>query len=122
VLSFVPVVIDACMVREQTGPLLQPKSGIAEETTGRGERDRCPWALKRASRPPTRIGKEKVMDSMANVISSDQVERTFVYNAAGVKPGRIDDVLIDKLSVQVRDAVVEFAGFLGRDKDRCLIP
>lgn len=62
------------------------------------------------------------MDSMANVISSDQVERTSVYNAAGDKPGRIDDVMIDKLSGQVRDAVVEFAGFLGRDKDRCLVP
>lgn len=53
---------------------------------------------------------------------ADQVERISVYNAAGDKPGRIDDVLIDKLSGQVRDAVVEFAGFLGRDKDRCLIP
>lgn len=62
------------------------------------------------------------MASMANVISSDRVEGTSVYNAAGDKLGTIDDLMIDKLSGQVRYAVMEFGGFLGMGKDRYPIP
>lgn len=58
----------------------------------------------------------------ANVISSDRVEGTTVYNAAGDKLGSIDDLMIDKLSGQVRYAVLEFGGFLGMGKDRYPIP
>ena len=54
----------------------------------------------------------------ANVISSDRVEGTSVYNSAGDKLGTIDDLMIDKLSGQVRYAVLEFGGFLGMGKDR----
>jgi len=58
----------------------------------------------------------------ANVISSDRVEGTSVYNSAGDKLGTIDDLMIDKLSGQVRYAVMEFGGFLGMGKDRYPIP
>ena len=58
----------------------------------------------------------------ANVISSDRVEGTSVYNSAGDKLGTIDDLMIDKLSGQVRYAVLEFGGFLGMGKDRYPIP
>ena len=58
----------------------------------------------------------------ANVISSDRVEGTSVYNSAGDKLGTIDDLMIDKLSGQVRYAVLEFGGFLGIGKDRYPIP
>ena len=57
-----------------------------------------------------------------DVISSDKVEGTSVYNNAGDKLGSIDDLMIDKRSGQVRYAVMEFGGFLGIDTDRYPIP
>ena len=62
------------------------------------------------------------MASKTNVISSDRVEGTTVYNAAGEKLGSIDDLMIDKLSGEVRYAVLEFGGFLGMGADRYPIP
>lgn len=58
----------------------------------------------------------------SNIISSDKVEGTAVYNAAGDKLGSIDDLMIDKVSGQVRYAVMEFGGFLGMGTDRYPIP
>lgn len=58
----------------------------------------------------------------SDVISSERVEGTSVYNAAGDKLGSIDDLMIDKLSGQVRYAVLEFGGFLGMGTDRYPIP
>ncbi len=55
-------------------------------------------------------------------ISSDRVEGTSVYNKAGDKLGSIDDLMIDKVSGQVRYAVMEFGGFLGMGTDRYPIP
>ena len=56
------------------------------------------------------------------VISSDKVEGTSVYNVKGDKLGSIDDLMIDKLSGQVRYAVLEFGGFLGMGTDRYPLP
>jgi sporulation protein YlmC with PRC-barrel domain len=47
------------------------------------------------------------------VISSERVTGTNVYNANGDKLGSIETVMIDKLSGQVRYAVMSFGGFLG---------
>jgi sporulation protein YlmC with PRC-barrel domain len=58
----------------------------------------------------------------ADVISSDKVEGTSVYNTSGEKLGSIDDLMIDKLSGQVCYAVLEFGGFLGIGSDRYPIP
>jgi sporulation protein YlmC with PRC-barrel domain len=58
----------------------------------------------------------------SDVISSDKVEGTAVYNAAAEKLGSIDDLMIDKVSGQVRYAVLEFGGFLGIGSDRYPIP
>jgi sporulation protein YlmC with PRC-barrel domain len=55
-------------------------------------------------------------------ISSSKVAGTAVYNANGDKLGSIDDVIIDKLSGQVRYAALEFGGFLGVGTDRYPIP
>ncbi|MBU1360407.1 MAG: PRC-barrel domain-containing protein [Gammaproteobacteria bacterium] len=60
--------------------------------------------------------------STHDVISSDKVEGTTVYNAAGEKLGTIDDLMIDKVSGQVRYAVMEFGGFLGMGTDRYPVP
>jgi hypothetical protein len=60
--------------------------------------------------------------SNPTVISSDRVAGTNVYNRAGDKLGSIDDLMIDKVSGQVRYAVMEFGGFLGMGTDRYPIP
>ena len=60
--------------------------------------------------------------TMGDVISSDKVEGTKVYNPAGDKLGSIDDLMIDKHSGQVRYAVLEFGGFLGLGTDRYPLP
>ncbi len=60
--------------------------------------------------------------STSDVISSDRVEGTSVYNANGEKLGSIDDLMIDKHSGQVRYAVLEFGGFLGMGTDRYPLP
>lgn len=56
------------------------------------------------------------------VISSEKVEGTTVYNAAGDKLGSIDELMIDKRSGLVRYAVLEFGGFLGIGTDRYPVP
>ena len=58
----------------------------------------------------------------SDVISSDKVEGTTVYNTGGDKLGSIDDLMLDKISGQVRYAVLEFGGFLGVGTDRYPIP
>ena len=58
----------------------------------------------------------------SDVISSDRVEGTKVYNTAGDKLGSIDYLVIDKRSGQVRYAVLEFGGFLGMGTDRYPLP
>jgi len=45
-----------------------------------------------------------------DVISSDKVEGTSVYNTAGDELGSIDDLMIDKHTGQVRYAVMKFGG------------
>ena len=60
--------------------------------------------------------------SSHDLISSDRVEGTAVYNNAGEKLGSIDHLMIDKLSGQVRYAVLEFGGFLGVGTDRYPLP
>ncbi|MES1162753.1 MAG: PRC-barrel domain-containing protein [Rhizobacter sp.] len=62
------------------------------------------------------------MISTTDVISSDKVEGTKVYNQAGDKLGSIDDLMIDKSSGKVRYAVLEFGGFLGVGTDRYPLP
>lgn len=58
----------------------------------------------------------------SDVICSDKVEGTSVYNNTGEKLGSIDSLMIDKRSGQVRHAVLEFGGFLGMGTDRFPLP
>src|SRR5579885_344518 len=48
-----------------------------------------------------------------NLISSERVEGTPVYDASGNKIGEIDHLMIDKVSGNVRYAVMSFGGFMG---------
>jgi sporulation protein YlmC with PRC-barrel domain len=47
------------------------------------------------------------------LISSDKVEGTSVYDRSGNKLGTISNVMLDKRSAQVAHAVLSFGGFLG---------
>jgi sporulation protein YlmC with PRC-barrel domain len=58
----------------------------------------------------------------SDVISSDRVEGTAVYNTGGEKLGSVEDLMIDKVSGQIRYAVLEFGGFLGMGTDRYPLP
>lgn len=60
--------------------------------------------------------------TVSDVITSDRVEGTTVYNAAGDKLGSIEHLVIDKQSGEVRYAVLEFGGFLGMGSDRYPLP
>jgi sporulation protein YlmC with PRC-barrel domain len=57
-----------------------------------------------------------------DVITSDRVEGTTVYNDAGDKLGSIDYLVIDKRSGRVRYAALEFGGFLGMGTNRYPVP
>ncbi|KNZ30806.1 MAG: photosystem reaction center subunit H [Methylibium sp. NZG] len=57
-----------------------------------------------------------------DLISSEKVEGTSVYNSGGDKLGSVDDLIIDKRSGQIRYAVLEFGGFLGMGTDRYPLP
>lgn len=61
-------------------------------------------------------------NTASSVISSDRVNGTNVYNPVGDKLGSIESLVIDKLSGQVRYAVMEFGGFLGIGTDRYPLP
>lgn len=62
------------------------------------------------------------VDSPHTLIASDRVEGTDVYSPTGEKLGSIDHLMIDKVSGQVRSAVLEFGGFLGMGEDRYPLP
>ena len=47
------------------------------------------------------------------LIAADKVEGTAVYNAAGENIGKVENVMIDKLTGKVAYAVMSFGGFLG---------
>jgi sporulation protein YlmC with PRC-barrel domain len=64
--------------------------------------------------------KESIMSNPC--ISSAKVAGTAVYNSNGEKLGSIDDLVIDKISGQVRYAALEFGGFLGVGTDRYPLP
>ena len=53
------------------------------------------------------------VDSPHSLIASDRVEGTVVYNRKGERLGTIERVMIDKVSGQVKYAVMSSGGFLG---------
>lgn len=57
-----------------------------------------------------------------SMISSEDVEGTEVYDAKGEHIGEIDHLMIDKVSGQVRYAVMSFGGFLGMGHSHYPLP
>jgi hypothetical protein len=58
----------------------------------------------------------------ASFIASDKVEGTPIYDANGKRIGKIERLMIDKLSGKVAYAVMSFGGFLGLGADHYPIP
>jgi sporulation protein YlmC with PRC-barrel domain len=56
------------------------------------------------------------------LIASDKVEGTSVYNGAGEKLGSIYNLMVDKRSGKVAYAVMSFGGFLGMGSDYHPLP
>jgi sporulation protein YlmC with PRC-barrel domain len=57
-----------------------------------------------------------------NLISSEDVEGTEVYDSAGKHIGEIDHLMIDKVSGRVGYAVMSFGGFMGLAHSHYPIP
>jgi sporulation protein YlmC with PRC-barrel domain len=58
----------------------------------------------------------------ASLIASDKVEGTAVYDADGKRIGKIERLMIDKLTGKVAYAVMSFGGILGIGADHYSIP
>jgi len=57
-----------------------------------------------------------------SLIGSDKVEGTAVYGADGEKIGRVERVMLDKISGKTAYAVITFGGFMGIGEDYYPIP
>src|SRR6202035_2524057 len=53
----------------------------------------------------------------SSLIASDRVEGTAVYDAHGKRIGKVDRLMIDKLTGRIAYAILSFGGFLGIGAD-----
>ena len=65
---------------------------------------------------------DMVTENRGDLIASNRVEGTVVYNRAGERLGHISNFMVDKRSGQVRYAVLSFGGFLGMGHDHYPLP
>jgi hypothetical protein len=75
--------------------------------------------LKMATSTQTRTVDQR---ETSNLIGSDKVEGTPVYRLNGDNIGKIERVMIDKISGKVAYAVMSFGGFLGIGEDYYPLP
>ena len=61
----------------------------------------------------TGMGTSVATDETGDLIASDKVEGTAVYNSQGERMGTVKDFMVNKRSGQVAYAVMSFGGFLG---------
>jgi uncharacterized protein YrrD len=64
----------------------------------------------------------EAVQEKGNLIASDKVQGTNVYNAAGDNLGAIHDVMIDKPSGKVAYAIMSFGGFLDMENQYHPLP
>ena len=57
-----------------------------------------------------------------SLIASDRVEGTAVYDARGKRIGKVERLMIDKLTGRIAYAILSFGGFLGIGEDHYPIP
>jgi PRC-barrel domain len=65
---------------------------------------------------------EPVAEKKHTLIASDRIEGTAVRRGSGEKIGRIERLMLDKVSGQVAYAVLSFGGFLGIGNKHLPIP
>lgn len=65
---------------------------------------------------------DAMTENPGDLIASDRVEGTAVYNREGERLGHISNFMVDKLSGQVRYAVLSFGGILGLGQDHYPLP
>src|ERR1700730_17735269 len=70
----------------------------------------------------SKILRPTARDETATLIASDKVEGTAVYGADSKKIGRIENVMIEKVSGHVAYAVLCFGGWLGMAQDHYPLP
>ncbi|MET3970609.1 PRC-barrel domain-containing protein [Bradyrhizobium sp. S3.9.1] len=58
----------------------------------------------------------------SSLIASDRVEGTAVYDAQGKRIGKVERLMIDKLTGRIAYAILSFGGFLGIGADHYPIP
>ena len=58
----------------------------------------------------------------SSLIASDRVEGTAVYDAHGKRIGKVERLMIDKLTGRIAYAILSFGGFLGIGEDHYPIP
>jgi sporulation protein YlmC with PRC-barrel domain len=61
-------------------------------------------------------------DETSNLIASDKVEGTAVYDNAGNRIGDVYNFMVEKVSGKVAYAVISFGGFLGIGEDYFPVP
>jgi PRC-barrel domain len=81
-------------------------------------------ALRLTPRKETLMTTASTLDSKETVslIGSDKVEGTAVYGADDKKIGKLERVMIDKISGKVAHAVLSFGGFMGMGEDYYPVP
>lgn len=67
-------------------------------------------------------GRDLPIDETDQLIASDKVEGTAVYNRQGEKLGSIHNFMVDKRSGEVEYAVLTFGGVLGMGEDYYPLP
>lgn len=67
-------------------------------------------------------GSQPATDETLDLIASDKVEGTAVYNRNGDKLGSVYNLMVNKRSGQVAYAVMSFGGFLGVGADYHPLP
>ncbi|MCI4590270.1 PRC-barrel domain-containing protein [Sphingobium sp. BYY-5] len=65
---------------------------------------------------------DPTMENRGDLIASDRVEGTAVYNREGERLGKISNFMVEKQSGQVRYAALSFGGFLGIGNDEYPLP
>ncbi|EQB32499.1 PRC-barrel domain-containing protein [Sphingobium ummariense] len=65
---------------------------------------------------------DTTFENRGDLIASDRVEGTTVYNRQGERLGHISNFMVEKRSGQVRYAVLSFGGFLGLGQDHYPLP
>jgi sporulation protein YlmC with PRC-barrel domain len=84
--------------------------------------DRTDQEVPIASSTNQKSGDALTADATAELISSEKVEGTAVYDRKGDKIGSVHHLMINKYTGQVAYAVVSFGGFLGIGAEYYPIP